>query len=145
MTKNSHPVVTTDKQIDAAIARAGALQSTEQRATRATYDPKHDRITIELSNRVVVSIPRQQLQGLTGVGANDIAQIELVGNGTGLHWPTLDVDHYIPGLLNQVFGTRAWMAHLGRRGGASTSTAKKRAARANGRKGGRPSKRRRTA
>ena len=54
------------------------------------------------------------------------------------HWPLLDVDHYVSGLLNHVFGTSRWMAELGRRGGSVSSTAKAAAARINGKKGGRP-------
>ena len=145
MAKTSHRITTSDEQIDAAIARATAHAATERRATRAFYDSKHDRITIDLSNGVIVSIPRRQLQGLDGAARGDVAGIELIGNGTGLRWPKLDVDHYVPGLLNQVFGNREWMAHLGRIGGSVTTAAKKKAARANGKKGGRPSKRRETA
>jgi hypothetical protein len=50
----------------------------------------------------------------------------------------LDVDHYIPALLEGVFGTKRWMSELGRRGGSKTSAAKAAAARENGRRGGRP-------
>jgi len=144
MARNSHRVITTDKKIDAALARARTFESAERRATMASYDSKNDRITVHLSNGVMVAIPRRQLQGLQHAAARQLSRIELVGGGTGLHWPALDVDHYVPGLLNQVFGTREWMAHLGRLGGSSTTPAKKRAARANGKKGGRPSKRQKT-
>jgi hypothetical protein len=51
------------------------------------------------------------------------------------------VDHFVPGLLNHIFGTSRWMAELGRRGGSSTSAIKAAAARANGKKGGRPKER----
>jgi hypothetical protein len=51
------------------------------------------------------------------------------------------VDHFVPGLLNHIFGTSRWMAELGRRGGSSTSATKAAAARANGKKGGRPKER----
>ena len=39
-----------------------------------------------------------------------------------------------------LFGTKAWMSELARRGGRITSPAKAAAARANGAKGGRPRK-----
>jgi len=58
----------------------------------------------------------------------------------GLHWESLDIDHYIPALIDGVFGTRAWMSELGKLGGTSRSKAKQTAARKNGRKGGRPRK-----
>jgi hypothetical protein len=69
----------------------------------------------------------------------ELADIEILGSGHGLHWPALDADFTVPGLLMGVFGTRAWMAsELARRAGQAKSPAKAAAARANGRKGGRP-------
>jgi hypothetical protein len=46
----------------------------------------------------------------------------------------------MPGLLDGIFGTRAWMSRIGAQGGAVRSEAKARAVRANGAKGGRPKK-----
>jgi len=108
---------------------------------RAEYEKKADMLTLYLDDGVRVSIPRQSLQGLQDARPAQVSKIEILGRGTGLHWPLLDVDHYVPGLLNHVFGTGHWMAELGRRGGSATSTAKVAAARANGKKGGRPKQR----
>ena len=46
----------------------------------------------------------------------------------------------IPELVAGIFGTKSWMAELGRKGGQATSSAKSAAARKNGKKGGRPRK-----
>ena len=71
-----------------------------------------------------------------------LARIDISPERTGLHWPDLDVDLYVPALIQGLFGTRRWMASLlGQAGGRARSEAKTRAARANGRKGGRPRKR----
>jgi hypothetical protein len=60
-----------------------------------------------------------------------------------MHWPRLDADLYVPGLLSGALGSRAWMAaQLGAEGGRASTPAKAEAARANGAKGGRPRKRR---
>jgi hypothetical protein len=68
---------------------------------------------------------------------SDLKVIEITPSGFGLHFPRLDVDLWLPGLLEGVFGTREWMAsRLGARGGQ----AKARAARVNGKLGGRPRK-----
>ena len=56
-------------------------------------------------------------------------------------WPALGVAHYVPGLVAGLFGTRRWMAEIGRRGGKRRTKAKALAARANGAKGGRPRRR----
>lgn len=145
MHKTVHRVAATDRQIDAAIDRARKSVASDRRATKAEYEKNTDLVSLYLDDGVRVSIPRVQLQGLQQATASQLSKIQLVGGGTGLRWPQLDVDHYVPGLLNHVFGARRWMAQLGRLGGASTSKAKAAAARANGRKGGRPKRQPQTA
>lgn len=140
MNKQKHRVITTDRQIDAALRRARSFAAEDRRVLRAEYSREENRIDLELSDGMKVSIPRQYLQGLENAAPTQVADIEIVGRGTGLHWPELDVDHYVPGLLNRVFGTAKWMARLGKSGGASRSKAKAIAARLNGQKGGRPRK-----
>jgi Protein of unknown function (DUF2442) len=83
-------------------------------------------------------IPREDLQGLQSATKEQIAQVEILGNGTGLHWPALNLDYYVPSLLRRIYGNKKWMAAIGRSGGSVKSLAKKRAARVNGLKGGRP-------
>ena len=138
MRNSKATVITTDRQIDAALAAARSFAASDRRAIRAEYEKKPDLLTLYLDDGVRVSIPRMSLQGLQDAKPAQMSKIEILGRGTGLHWPFLGVDHYVPGLLNHVFGTTRWMSELGRRGGSVTSTAKAAAARANGRKGGRP-------
>jgi hypothetical protein len=58
-----------------------------------------------------------------------------------LRWASLDVDLYVPALVAGIFGTRSWMTReLAAIAGRSKSAAKAAAARANGKKGGRPRK-----
>lgn len=129
-------VVTTDEQIDAAIAQSKVGPS--HRAVHAFYDPADDKIAIQLADEVEVRLPRKRLQGLENASIADVSKIEIEGPGTGLVWPNLDVAHYVPGLLQGVFGTRKYMQELGRIGGSKTSEAKAAAARENAKKGGRP-------
>lgn len=51
----------------------------------------------------------------------ELAEIEVIGRGYGLHWQTLDADYTVPGRINGVFGTAKWMAA---RAGRATSEAK---------------------
>lgn len=129
----------TDAEIGAAIARGKVYEKFAPRAESAVYRPKDDAIVIRFASEIEVTLPRMRLQGLQDAAARELAKIELIG-GEMLHWESLDVDHYIPSLMQGVFGNRRWMAEIGRRGGAVRSTAKTRAARKNGRKGGRPRK-----
>jgi Protein of unknown function (DUF2442) len=136
----THKVVTTNPQIDRAIQQTASSQN-ELRVTGVEYRPGPglDLLILKLSDGHRHVIPREELEGLQSATRQQIANVEILGNGTGLHWPALDLDHYVPSLLRQVYGTKHWMAQIGRVGGSAQSPAKKKAARANGLKGGHPS------
>jgi hypothetical protein len=127
-----------EQQHQAAVARGAARLQTEPQARAVQYDPTQQRLMIELKNGITVYIPTQLVQGLAGAHPDKIAQVELGARGAALHWEGLGVGFSLAGLLAGLFGTEQWMAELGRKGGRSTSVAKTRAARANGKKGGRP-------
>jgi hypothetical protein len=55
-----------------------------------------------------------------------------------LHWPLLDADLYVPSLIEGAFGSRRWMQQIGKVGGSIRSSIKAKAARENGKRGGRP-------
>jgi hypothetical protein len=133
-------VITTDAEIDAAIAKANVREDSRPHIVSAQYREAGDAVVLKLATGVEVVIPRHLLQGLQNATPTELADIEIEGPGSGLHWPALDVDHYVPALLEGVFGTRQWMADLGRKGGQVRSPAKAAASRANGRRGGRPRK-----
>ena len=132
-------VRTTDEEIDQALQRA-KTEADDPRAIHVEYRSGHglDLLILKMSDGHRLCIPREDLQGLQNASKQDIAKVEILGNGTGLHWPTLDVDLYVPALLRHIYGTRSWMAQLGRRGGAAKTVSKVAAAKANGLKGGRP-------
>lgn len=134
-----HRIVTTDDEIDQAIERAKAIRRGPL-VTEVEYRPGPglDLLILKLSDGSRRVIPREDLQGLQSATKDQVARVEILGGGTGLHWPDLDADFCLPGLLRGVFGNEKWMAEIGSRGGAVRSAAKKRAARANGLKGGRP-------
>lgn len=92
---------------------------------------------VELTNGCTFAFPPRLAQGLEAATEEQLAQVEMLGVGHGLHREALDADLSIPGLLAGLFGTRAYMA---RHAGQATSPAKAAAARANGAKGGRPRK-----
>lgn len=110
-------------------------------ATAARYDRKANRLIVSLHNGVEVAVPVHLIQDLADAQPDQLSRIEITPAGLGLHWPDLDADVYVPGLLSGVFGTKSWMASImGARGGKTSSPAKAAAARANGAKGGRPKK-----
>ena len=126
-----------ETEIDAAMRRGRAAQSSEPRAAAARYDRRSRRMIVELTNGCTFAFPPRLVQGLDAAGDDDLAGVEVLGAGYGLHWEALDTDISVPGLLAGVFGTRAYMARLA---GQTTSPTKAAAARRNGAKGGRPRK-----
>lgn len=120
---------------------AGAALRQKVFATMARYDRKASRLLVSLNNGVELAVPGHLLEGLAGANPDALSEIELSPSGLGLHWPALDADIYVPALLAGVFGSRSSMASvLGTKGGKARTPEKAAAARANGRKGGRPSR-----
>jgi hypothetical protein len=138
MRKEVHEVHASRGEIDSGIARARQFEAYDPRVVRVQYEAKEDLVSLYFADGLKVSIPRKQMQGLERANQSELSEIAIVGNGTGLHWPLLDVDHYVLGLLQHRFGTRGWMNEIGRRGGLAKSATKTKAARKNGLKGGRP-------
>jgi hypothetical protein len=137
---SNHVIAEELEEIAAARQAAADAAAHEPRAKTARYDPKKHEVVIGFTNGAWLGVPADHLQGLAGAPPEELDEVEITPSGTGLHWETLDVDMHIPGLLAGVFGTRAWMAALGRKGGRITSSTKAAAAKANGQKGGRPRK-----
>ena len=126
-----------DTEIDLALERGRFAASSEPRAKQVRFNRKLGRVVVELTNGCSFAFPPRLAQGLESASEDQIARVEILGSGYGLHWEELDVDLSVPGLLGGLFGTRAYMAQ---RAGRTPSAAKAAAARANGAKGGRPKK-----
>jgi hypothetical protein len=130
-----------DADVRRAEKRMQVQLQTQPHATAARYDRRGAKVVVSLSNGLELGVPVRLAQGLSGASASELSNIEISPTGLGLHWPRLDADLYLPALIEGIFGTHRWMARLlGKRGGEVTSAAKKAAARANGRRGGRPRK-----
>ena len=110
------------------------------RAISAKYDARKKIVTVALHNGASFSFPAALAQGLSNATSPQLSCIEISPLGTGLCWPLLDVDLTVAGLLNGVFGSRAWMQAHAARAGQVRSAAKTQAARRNGALGGRPRK-----
>ncbi len=122
-----------ERQYAEAVKRGKERMKTEPRAKSAAYDPKTRRVIIELMNGCVFIVPVDLMQGLRGASDEDLADFSLMPRGFDLHWHKLDAQFTVFGLLQGLFGTKRWMAELGRSGGKVTSEAKRAAARVNGR------------
>ena len=121
--------------------RGKELRKSFPHAVSAHFDAVSGSVLIELSSKLTVSFSPQDAEGLETAKPSDLEEIEISPSGFGIHFPKLDADLYVPGLLEGFLGSKKWMAaRLGKAGGESRSRAKKAASRANGRLGGRPRK-----
>jgi hypothetical protein len=121
--------------------RANELESSMPRAVGARYDRASRRVVIHLSSKLDVSFSPRDTQGLEHAKPSQLETIEISPSGFGIHFPKLDADLYLPALLEGFLGSKQWMAaRLGQTGGTAKSPAKRAAARANGKLGGRPKK-----
>ena len=111
--------LTTDEEIAAALEAAKEFDG-EPVAVSAEYlGGKADVVVIRLSTGGRLTIPREDLQGLENATEGQLAEIQLWGGGLSLSWPQLDVDHYLPYLLERRYGSTRWMEWLQRRGVAA--------------------------
>lgn len=132
--------MTTDL-VDRANQRARARRAKYPAALSARYDAKARKIVVSLANGVDLSFPPAIAEGLEGTRASQLSEIEVTAAGTGIHFPKLDADLYVPGLIEGVMGSRKWMAaRLGAQGGRARTPRKAAASRENGKRGGRPRK-----
>lgn len=117
------------------------MQGSIPKAVFAYYDRKNARVVIHLNSKLILSFSPEDVQGLENAKSSQLTDIQITPSGFGVHFPKLDADIYVPGLLEGFLGSKKWMAaRLGQAGGQSKSRAKRAASRANGKLGGRPKK-----
>ena len=130
----------TTEQFEAARA-LGETRLRGPRAEAAHYDAARDRVIVRLTTGVEIGFAPGDVEGLQDASPDDLAVIEVEALGLGIHFPRLDADLYVPALLEGVLGSKSWMAaRLGAAGGRVRSSAKAKASRGNGKRGGRPPK-----
>ena len=122
-------------QIPAAQRRAAQEREQGLRATSVRFDRKGARMVLELTNGFLFGIPVTALVGIAGASASQLADVQVSPGGGALYFDALDAHYSVSGLVLAMTARE-----VGRAGGKSRSAAKRRAARANGAKGGRPRK-----
>jgi len=131
--------MTSREEFERAGQRGAGLRAALPTAIAARYDRRLGRVVIRLSSGLDVAFSPRDAQGLENARLAELREIEISPSGFGIYFPRLDVDIYLPGLLQGFLGSRGWMAaRLGAVGGKSRSAAKLSAARRNGKLGGRP-------
>jgi len=110
-----------------------------QKVESFSWEGQHQEVLVlKLKDGTRYPIPKKSIETVNSASEEDAANLEVLGDGSYLHWPALDFDLYVPSLLAGISGSASWMSILGRHGGLARSERKANAARINGRKGGRP-------
>jgi hypothetical protein len=126
--------------IRAAQARGEGRARIEPRADRVTYDVKNRLIMLDLRGGAILGLPVSAIRELNGAKPNQLKTLRAGFGGESITLDALDVDISIPGLLRDLVGMTSAAMLLGRKGGSATSEAKAAAVRENGKRGGRPRK-----
>src|SRR5262245_9024247 len=90
----------------AANRRAKDLQTFLPRAVSAHYNRKSGHIVINLSSKLTLSFSPRDAQGFERAKPAQLNEIEISPSGFGIHFPKLDADLYVPGLLEGFLGSR---------------------------------------
>jgi hypothetical protein len=128
----------TDAQIKALAAKGNAAAK-QPHATSVRFDSERDRYEIELSTGGAFAVPRSALKALPASASRKaLRDVRLMPAGFSLWWDALDTGYHVDDLEALAIGAAAAARMLGRRGGAAMTREKAKAARENGKRGGRP-------
>ncbi|MDE0671560.1 MAG: DUF2442 domain-containing protein [Caldilineaceae bacterium] len=76
------------------------ISTTETRAPQAAaVSLTEDTLTVDLSDGRTISVPLAWFPRLTYADTKEREHWELIGDGEGIHWPELDEDISVEGLL----------------------------------------------
>jgi Protein of unknown function (DUF2442) len=98
-----------ERQFAAASKRGNGRLAKQPVAMTVRYDRRLRKIVINLSNGCTLLVPPELAQGLSEASARELATAKILGPGTTIGWPKLDVQLSVAGLLAGNFGTAAWM------------------------------------
>ena len=134
----------TDSQYAQALSAGQAMAEAEFRAQAVRYVPQWDAIEIVSTRNTGFLIPRQWIGALQEASTKDLKKLEVWPDGSAIEIGQRDIHISVHGLivalLPAMLPSQVIAAVFASRGGQSTSVAKRQSAQANGRKGGRPRK-----
>ncbi|MDB5073130.1 MAG: hypothetical protein JWM87_4241 [Candidatus Eremiobacteraeota bacterium] len=112
----------------------------EPRAEHVAYDSRKKRLVLHLRRGAIVAIPVERIKWLRDATARQLAAVYADQFGDAIISDELDMHISVKGLLRDLVGLTGAASMLGSEGGKAKSPAKTTAARANGKRGGRPRK-----
>jgi len=140
MTEGQHGV--SDADYAAALAAGRTEADTEIRARTVRYVPEQDALEIVTARGAGFLVPRPWIDALAEVPADELGELSVWPDGSAIELERRDIHLSVHGLMTALLPAmlpaRALAAVFASRGGRATTPAKRRSARANGQRGGRP-------
>jgi hypothetical protein len=114
-------MVTTDAEVDAALERAKAHDN-DPLARAVQYVPLLKLLIIGLTDGRRIALPIEGVPELKKATKRVLGHWELLGRGTAINFPDVDVALPIDGIIAGVYGKSRWMSEFGngKNGGATT-------------------------
>ncbi len=134
----SKVVILSDKEIEAARVRGREIADAPS-AIEEVRTTQNRTLFLRFRNGTRLEIPLAAIEELSTATQEQMRGIVISPLRDSISVPRLDVDIYVPGLVSDVLNSNA-ARNFARLGGSKKTLEKRAAARANGRKGGRPKK-----
>src|SRR5437764_1046509 len=104
-----------DREYEDATRRGEARLRYQPLAVSVRYDRRSRKVVVGLNNGCSLLVPADVAQGLAGASLRDLSNVRVLGPGTTIAWPKLDVHFSVAGLLAGRFGTAQWMKGAARK------------------------------
>lgn len=98
-----------DAEFSAANRRHAELLATYPTALSVRFDRRSARVVIALSSGIHLTFLPRDVQGFETARPEELAVAEISPSGLGVHFPIINADIYIPGLINGLLGSKRWM------------------------------------
>jgi hypothetical protein len=112
-----------EKQYALATKRGAARRRDRPLATAVRFDAARG-IMIHLNNGCLVCVPLQLMPDLAGASSNDLKQVEILGAGQAIEWPTLDQQFDLLQLLTDTVGAKGIASQPVQRNGRAKARSK---------------------
>lgn len=103
-----------EADIDEAMSRARTPED-EEVALSATFDVANRMLLLELKTGQRVAIPQEDIQDLYRYDPADLAEVEILGPGTALHFEKVMEGVRVDAMRRGIYGGERWMNGLAQR------------------------------